>query len=493
MSSTASHPKGLWVLFFTEMWERFSFYGMRALLVLYLTSKLIDGGFEFGELKALEIYAVFTSLIYLTPIIGGMIADRLMGQRKMIYIGALAMAIGQACMALSESSWIVDRQTWLFWGLGMLVIGNGFFKPNISTVVGRLYADGDPRKDGGFTIFYMGINLGAFMSPIIAGTLGETVGWSWGFASAAVGMLIGTVWFAIQSHKLGNLGFEPTRKFVEGDVSRITKNDWFQIGYWTLGTFTLVGAFISVWWKLPSSVTMSIIVLAGILAVSVIGYTIFKNTSGSVEWSRIGAILIFAFFNIFFWVGFEQAGGTFNIFAKELTDRSFFNWEIPASLFQSINAIAIVAFAPLFSLLWVKLGKYNPSTPLKFALALALLGVGFVVMNIAASIASPANLVSPMWLVMVYVIHTTGELCLSPVGLSMISKLSPPRITSLMMGLWFASFALAYYFAGTLKSILQTNYPDMPLYLFLVITSFSAATLLLLVSPFLKKMMRGID
>ncbi len=494
MVSTAQHPKGLWVLFFTEMWERFSFYGMRALLVLYLTSKLIKGGFEFDENHALEIYAIFTSLIYLTPILGGMIADRIMGQRKMIYIGALTMAIGQICMAVSESNAGMEtRQTWLFLGLGMLILGNGFFKPNISTIVGRLYSDGDPRKDGGFTIFYMGINLGAFISPLIAGALGETVGWSWGFGSAAVGMLIGTVWFGLQSHKLGNLGFEPKRIFVEGEVSRITKTDWLQIGYWTIGTLVAVFAFISIWWKLPSMVTMGIMGIAAASAIGGIAYTVFKNTSGSDEWSRIRAILIFAFFNIFFWVGFEQAGGTFSIFARELTDRSFFHWEIPASMFQAINAIAIVGFAPLFSLLWIRLGKYNPSTPLKFSLALALLGVGFIVMQIASSIATPTNLVSPMWLVMVYVIHTTGELCLSPVGLSMISKLSPPKITSLMMGLWFASFSLAYYFAGTLKSILEKNFPNMPLYLFLIITSFTAAALMLAVSPFLKRMMRGID
>jgi POT family proton-dependent oligopeptide transporter len=494
------HPQGLWVLFFTEMWERFSYYGMRALLVLYLTSSIINGGFAYAENHALEIYGIFTGLVYLTPILGGIIADRLIGQRKSIIIGGIIMALGQAALAYSE--YIAEpnatealqslREYWLFIGLGLLIIGNGFFKPNISTMVGRLYADGDPRKDSAFTIFYMGINLGAFLAPLIAGYLGENIGWSWGFGSVSVGMILGTLWFWLQERKLGTIGFGPKRTF-QNDVARLNGRDWLDILTWSLGIIGFIYLFVKTWWTLPEDVTTWIIRLVAIVALTGIAYIIIKNTTGKTEWSRIGAILVFCFFNIFFWSGFEQAGGTFNLFARDFTDRIVGSFEIPPSWFQSVNAALIVGLAPVFSMLWVWLGRRNPNTPVKFGLGLLLLSLGFVVMFAADSKASATNLVSPLWLVTVYLLHTMGELCLSPIGLSMISKLSPPKITSLMMGLWFASTALANYLAGALRSILETYLPGMNLFLFLVITSGSAALLMFIISPWLKKLMRGID
>ena len=496
------HPSGLWVLFFTELWERFSYYGMRALLVLYLTSTIINGGFAFAENHALEIYGIFTGLVYLTPIIGGIVADRMIGQRKAIMIGGIVMGLGQAAMAYSEAivgmvdlpheALMEQRQYWLYIGLGLLILGNGFFKPNISTMVGRLYADGDPRKDAAFTIFYMGINIGAFLAPLIAGYLGESVGWSWGFGSASVGMFVGTFWFWMQESKLGTLGFGPKRKF-SAKVAKLNGRDWLEVLGWTGGLTGAVYLFVKTWWTLPETATTIIIRVAIFVAIAAIAYIIIKNTTGKTEWSRIGAILVFAFFNVFFWSGFEQAGGTFNLFARDYTDRMIGDFEINATWFQSVNALAIVALAPVFSMMWVALGRRNPSTPVKFALGLFLLSLGFVVMYTADSIASLQNLVSPMWLVGVYVLHTTGELCLSPIGLSMISKLSPPKITSLMMGLWFASIALANYLAGALRSILENYLPDMNIFLFLVITSGTAALLMFAISPWLKKMMRGID
>ncbi|MFW5823278.1 MAG: peptide MFS transporter [Tangfeifania sp.] len=496
------HPSGLWVLFFTELWERFSYYGMRALLVLYLTSTIINGGFAFAENHALEIYGIFTGLVYLTPIIGGVVADRMIGQRKAIMIGGIVMGLGQAAMAYSEAivgmvdlpheALMEQRQYWLYIGLGLLILGNGFFKPNISTMVGRLYADSDPRKDAGFTIFYMGINIGAFLAPLIAGYLGESVGWSWGFGSASVGMFIGTIWFWAQESKLGTLGFGPKRKFTD-KVARLNSRDWLDVLVWTIGLTGVVYLFVKTWWTLPETATTIIIRVAIFVSIAAIAYIIIKNTTGKTEWSRIGAILVFAFFNVFFWSGFEQAGGTFNLFARDYTDRMIGDFEINATWFQSINALAIVALAPVFSMMWVALGRRNPSTPVKFGLGLFLLSLGFVVMYTADSIATLQNLVSPMWLVGVYVLHTTGELCLSPIGLSMITKLSPPKITSLMMGLWFASIALANYLAGALRSILENYLPDMNIFLFLVITSGTAALLMFAISPWLKKMMRGID
>lgn len=497
------HPQGLWVLFFTEMWERFSYYGMRALLVLYLTSLIVNGGFAYAENHALEIYGIFTGLVYLTPIIGGILADRLIGQRKAIIIGGVIMGLGQAALAYSEAVVSMGgvsspevlqelREYWLFIGLGLIIVGNGFFKPNISTMVGRLYSDEDPRKDSAFTIFYMGINLGAFLAPLIAGYLGESVGWSWGFGSVAVGMFLGTGWFWAQEKKLGTIGFGPRRTFKDDNV-RMNGRDWLDIGVWILGIMAFIYLFVKVWWTLPDSTMDWIIRGTAVIAISVIAYLIIKNTTGKDQWSRMGAILVFCFFNVFFWSGFEQAGGTFNLFARDMTDRMLGSFEIKASWFQSVNAIMIVGLAPVFSILWVWLGRRNPNTPVKFGLGLLLLSLGFVIMFAADSKATTTNLVSPLWLVGVYLLHTMGELCLSPIGLSMISKLSPPKITSLMMGLWFASIALANYLAGALRSILETYLPDMNLFLFLVMTSGSAALLMFVISPWLKKLMRGLD
>jgi POT family proton-dependent oligopeptide transporter len=494
MSTTKlSHPRGLYTLFFTEMWERFSYYGMRALLVLYLTSEITKNGFGLDRANALEIYALFTGLVYLTPIIGGYFADKILGQRKAIYIGALLMALGQFGLAASVSSADVatSREFFLNIGLGLLILGNGFFKPNISTIVGALYNEGDPRKDSAFTIFYMGINLGAFFAPLVCGTLGEQIGWQYGFGAAGVGMLLGTAWFYFQSYTLEGAGFPPTRT---GDDLRLHNKDYFEVLLYTIGSIGLVYGFIEFWGFLGEAFQNYFVATLVILGVLGILVTIIKNTEGGDQWSRVGVILILAFFNIFFWAGFEQAGGTFNLFAADNTNRMFFNWEIPASYFQSINAIAIFGFAPLFSMLWMKLETLNrnPNTPVKFGIGLMLLGLGFVVMSFASMRAEGGVLVSPLWLVAVYMLHTFGELCLSPIGLSMITKLAPQKIVSVMMGLWFASIALANYMAGVMEAILENYLPGMNLFVFLTITSMSAGLVLFALSPWLKKMMRGI-
>ncbi len=495
-TSTLKHPRGLYTLFFTEMWERFSYYGMRALLVLYLTSAAVDGGFELTRENALEIYGLFTGLVYLTPIIGGFLADKILGQRKAIYIGGILMALGQFTLAASVaySPEVSETQKFLLnLGLGLLIMGNGFFKPNISTIVGSLYESNDPRKDSAFTIFYMGINLGAFLSPLICGTLGEKIGWQYGFASAGLGMLLGIVWFFSQANTLGAAGFPPGR---EGEDARLSMKDYLQALLYVGVNILLVIGLLLMWDKIADSTQSIIVWVAAIFGTAGLIYTIFNGTKGGEQWSRVGVILILCVFNIFFWAGFEQAGGTFNLFAAENTDRmlNWIDWEIPATYFQSINAIAIFGFAPLFSMLWISLSRVgkDPNTPVKFALGLILLGLGFVVMSMAHSQAADGTLVSPMWLVFVYLIHTFGELCLSPIGLSMVTKLAPAKIVSVMMGLWFASTALANYMAGVLESILKDYLPDMQLFNFLVLTSVSAGLLLLILSPWLKKMMKGI-
>ncbi|WP_163708540.1 peptide MFS transporter [Mangrovibacterium lignilyticum] len=497
------HPIGLSTLFASEMWERFSYYGMRALLVLFLTATFASGGFEMAELDAFTIYGIFTGLVYVTPIIGGILADKVLGQRKSIYIGGLTMAVGQ--LLLASSAWFhgegVDvefRQTLFYSGLGILIAGNGFFKPNISTMVGELYDNNDPRKDGGFTIFYMGINIGAFLSPLVAGKLGEQVAWQYGFLSAGVGMIIGTVWFFLRSHTLGHIGMPPK---VKSERVRLILSDWFSILIYVASVIGAIFAVILGWGALPSVVSTTIIYVIAIAAVLFIFSSIFKGTSGKTEWSRVGVILILAVFNIFFWSGFEQAGTTFNIFARDNTQRMIGNWEIPATWFQSVNAVFIVVFAPLFSVLWTALDrkKINPNTPMKFAWGMIMLALGFVIMAFAytrSTSGDEVRLVSPLWLCFVFLLHTFGELCLSPIGLSMVTKLSPPKLVSTMMGIWMGSFAAGNFVASQMKAIsirLQDALNmDIQVFWLIAIQSAIIAAILIVLAPWLKKMMHGI-
>lgn len=495
MRRLSHHPKGLMTLFFTEMWERFSYYGMRALLVLYLTSTLIDGGFGIDRTKALEIYALFTGLVYLTPILGGIFADKLLGQRKAILVGAVLMCLGQVLLAYSVyAGEVIIRAHWFYYGLGLLIMGNGFFKPNISTLVGRLYASNDGRKDSGFTIFYMGINLGAFLSPVVAGYLGETIGWAYGFGAAAIGMFLATVWFILQGDTLGNIGFAPTENEKERKSLMYTLNDWVHIATWIIANIVLIYGVIYLIEILTKDILNYMLMgVVAILTTALFGM-IFLNTKGKSEWSKVGVIFILCIFNIVFWAGFEQAGGTMNLFAKDNTFRqiNFIISEIPASFFQTINPIAIVALAPILSILWISLAKVgkDPNTPMKFSFGLILLGIGFIVMSFANMQTKGGLLVSPLWLVAVYLIHTVGELCLSPIGLSMITKLSPVKITSVMMGLWFYSAAFANYTAGMLEGILHNWLPSMNVFVFISISALGAGFLLLLISPLLNKMMK---
>lgn len=492
--STTGHPKGLYSLFFTEMWERFSYYGMRALLTIFLTAELATGGFGLDRAESLKIYGIFTALVYVTPIIGGWFADKVLGQRKSIIIGGLVMAIGQFMLAFGASTLLSDslefRQQFFYLGLGVLILGNGFFKPNISTMVGDLYDNSDPRKDGAFTIFYMGINIGAFLSPFVAGTLGEKAGWPYGYLAAGVGMLIGVLWFYARRNTFNLTGLPPGYK--EKGIHHLIGKDWRDILIYTIGNVATVFIVMYVWKAIPESAQSIVVWILGIGLALFIGQAIFKGTSGSTEWSRVLVILILAFFNIVFWAGFEQAGGTFNLFAQENTNRMVGGFEIPTTWFQNVNPIAIVTLAPIFSILWVKLDKrkLNPRTPIKFALAMFVAALAFFIMTQAARNAEGGNLVSPMYLVVVYVLLTVGELMLSPIGLSMVTKLSPGKITSIMMGVWMASIALGNYFAATLEQILVAY--DLELYSFITYLMIASGVLLLLLSPLLNKFMKGI-
>lgn len=480
------------VLFYTEMWERFSYYGMRALLTLYLTTELINGGFGLVRADALQIYATFTGLVYLTPIIGGYLADKFLGQQKAVYIGAILMAIGQFFMAYSEFGEMVLRESNRNLGLGLIIMGTGFFKANISTIVGELYEENDARKDSAFTIFYMGINVGALLGPFVAGFLGQEIDWAWGFASAGVGMILSAIWFYTQRSKLGTAGLPP-RNLAAG-IHRLTGRDGRDIILYIGSILLLVWGGLRLWGMISSAIQTGFIWALVVAGTSVLAWIIIRNTKGSKAWSNISVIFILAFFNILFWSGYEQAGGTFNLFAEHQTDRLTPFGEFPASWFQMVPAFYIVAFASLFAMLWVWLNKRKkePRTPVKFAIGLMLMSVGFVIMNLAAGRAGQAGAVSPFWLLGVYFMHTMGELCLSPIGLSMVTKLSPRPIVSVMMGIWFGSIALANYLAGVLESILHNYFPQMRLYSFLTFTTLGAGIVLLLISPLLNRLMKDI-
>ncbi len=495
------HPGGLATLFATEMWERFSYYGMRALLVLFLTAQLANGGFGFDRETAFQIYGIFTALVYVTPMIGGVLADKVLGQRMTIYIGGLTMAIGQFMLAWAavhhgDGDLPANREFWFYCGLGVLILGNGFFKPNISTMVGDLYDNNDPRKDGGFTIFYMGINLGALISPFIAGYLGEQVSWEYGYIVSGIGMIIGVIWFLCRSERtLGHIGMPPKTPVEQ---TSLTMKNWSIIVCYVICLVFGVVGFLKGWSALSDTATTWIIRIVAILGGGYLITSIIKDTEGKDQWGRVAVIFVLAFFNIFFWVGFEQAGTTFNMFAAENTNRIVGSFEIPASWFQSINAIFIVLLAPIFSIMWVKLGKLNPKTPFKFGWGMTLLAAGAAVMAVADGLTNGgSSLVSPLWLTAVYLIFTCGELCISPIGLSMVTKLSPPKLVSTMMGLWMFSFAAGNYGASQMeklsKTIENTYSMDVNVFWFVSAITAVAALSLFILGPWLTKMMKGIN
>lgn len=392
------HPKGLFLLFTTELWERFSYYAMRAILVLYLVDQVYSeggNGMGWSQADALSLYGTFTGLVYLTPLIGGWLADQYLGQRKAIYIGGFLMAAGQFMLG-TPHAWVPGMETEAFYlGLGLLIAGNGLFKPNISTMVGDLYEDGDHRRDGAFTIFYMGINVGAALSGIVVGSVVAAYDGNYqvGFICAGIGMVLSLViQFLFAQKLLGNVGTIPAAKLEAQQQTEVR-----------------------------------------------------KEPLTAVERDRIKVIMVLGLFTVVFWAGFEQAGGLMNIFTNEYTDRMIGGFEVPTTWFQSLNAIFIVVFAPVIASIWIRLGDKEPNSPVKFALGLVLLGVGFIFMMgaVMEMDGDPTNKSSMWWLVGAYFFHTMGELCLSPIGLSMVTKLAPLRIASLMMGTWFLFIAIA--------------------------------------------------
>jgi len=502
------HPPALYILFFTEMWERFSYYGMRALLVLFLISSIADGGWQWERKEALQLYGVYTGLVYLTPILGGLIADKLLGFRRAVVLGALIMTIGHASMAL-------DTPVFFYIGLGCLIIGNGLFKPNISSIVGQLYTKNPEKKDAAYTIFYMGINAGAFLGILLCGYIGEKVSWSYGFGLAGVFMLLGLLQFTFAQKIFGNIGLTPKQTAIADKIETIGEEKFVEE-------------------KLPSKVVRDRLIVIG----------------------------VFSFFVIFFWWAFEQAGGSMTVFAGDYTDRALTGnsamsfkiantlltvipmiiltivllnlfkktfskyslssiflgssfviiwgliiWmllrefrsdatEVPASWFGILNSFFIIALAPLFSKLWES--KYNPSGPLKFAIGLILLGLGFGILAYGGmSIPQGAKTasVSMVWLILAYLFHTMGELCVSPVGLSYVSKLAPARLLGLMFGIWFIANFIANYTAGLTGSFIDDITAKYSISIFFLIFTFipiAAGLVIMALNKTLKKKMHGI-
>ncbi|MGH7531101.1 MAG: peptide MFS transporter [Gemmatimonadales bacterium] len=428
------HPRGLSTLFFTEMWERFSFYGLRALLILYMTASAAQGGLAFTTEHAASIYGWYTFGVYAAAIPGGWIADRLLGQYRSVFIGGVIIALGHFSLA-------IPSLTTFYLGLTLIVIGTGLLKPNISTMVGSLYEQGDERRDAGFSIFYMGINLGAFLAPLVVGTLGQRVDWHVGFGCAGIGMTLGLIQYVAGKRR------------ILPALERLGQT----------GTTSKPAAAAEPWWRFTPA-----------------------------EWQRVAAIAVFFLVSCVFWAAFEQAGSSLNLFADRLTRLTAFGFEFPSTWFQSLNSLFILIFAPVIAWLWIRLGPRQPSGPAKFVIGLVFAGAGFLLLVPAAGAAEDMGIrVSPLWLVGVYFLHTIGELSLSPVGLSLVTKLAPARIVGAMMGVWFLAIAVGNKMAGWIAGYFER----MPLpQLFGTVaasTMIAAVVLVLLIKP-VRRLMGGV-
>lgn len=432
-----THPKGLYLLFATEMWERFSYYGMRALLVLYLTTSLLNGGLGFTESDASLLYGIFTGMVYFTPMIGGWLADNYIGQRRSITIGAIVMMLGQLCLFYESDLFF------LYLGLTLLVIGNGFFKPNISVLVGNLYEQNDIRRDSAYTIFYMGINVGALIAPLLTGWIATVYGYRYGFLVAGIGMFLGLLVYQILGNRfLGDLCMLPQKAQLKEDGG--------------------------------------------------------EKPLTEAEKDRIKVIFVFALFSVFFFAGFEQAGSSMTLYTDKYIDRNVAGFEIPTAWFQSVNPLFIVLIAPLLTSVWNMLAtrKQEPDIPIKMAMGMILLGVGFLflmgaVWQRGGDVADEGVKANIMFMIMAYLFHTLGELCLSPIGLSMVSKLSPVRLASIMMGVWL----LSSFFANSIGGYLASFFSKLgagSIFTFIAIFSIIMGLVLLCLRKWLLKKSHGV-
>ena len=482
------HPKGLFVCFATEMWERFSYYGMRALLILYLTKH-----WEFTDATSYLIYGAYTSLVYIMPVFGGMLADQILGSKKAVTYGAILLVFGHLGMTVESNEQI------FYLSLALIVSGVGFLKPNISTMVGALYEEGDPRRDSGFTIFYMGINIGAFTATLLCGYLGEQVGWAYGFGAAGIGMLFGLIIFLWGQKYLEGLAEPPSNKYLQ-KINGISYESWAYIS----GVFMVL-----VTWFLVQNSQLVGQLLGGFGAIFIgawLLYALFRCAPD--ERDRLIVVGILILFSLIFWALFEQAGSSLNILTDRGVNRVIFGWEVPASMFQSLNAGFIFTIAPLFAMLWIALAKRNmePSTPIKFSIGIILVGLGFLAL-VYGMRSSEGLQTGVFWIILIYLLHTLGELCLSPVGLSSVTKLSPQRIVGFMMGMWFFASAAGNYVAGLIARAtasdssgvsndvfdLTQKQSFMDVYTDVGLMAIGCGIFLAILTPILKKLMHGAN
>lgn len=478
------HPKPLWMLFMSEFWERFAFYGIRWAMVLYIVAQF-HGGEASGEKPASELYGAYLALVYAGAIFGGYVADKLIGYQRSILLGAVIMAVG--LFLLSSPNETVFKL-----GLATIIVGNGLFKPIISTMVGKLYAQGDDRRDSGFTIFYMGINLGAMIAPIVTQMLAQQIfgtdampAYKMVFISAAIGMVLSLVWFWFGRHQLKGIGLPPPDQTGMGRVLMVL----------AIGAFIGIPLFyflLTIDAKVLQGILMALIVIPAVMLLAE------GAREGGVARDKVMAMLLIFFFNVMFWMFFEQAGSSFNFLAERIVDRDLGGWEFPTAWFQSVNSVAIITLAPIMAWMWVRMGKLNPSIPRKFGLGLIFNGLAFLLLMVAlSSMVDDAGKI-PFWtLFMVYVIQSVGELCLSPIGLSMTTKLAPGRLAGLAMGCWFLSIAIGNNLAGIFAGHVSgeggmTATSALSGYTFGFWALVGAGALLFIGAPLVQRLMHGV-
>lgn len=507
--SMFGHPKGLMTLFFTEMWERFSYYGMRALLILFMTTAVIDGGLGFDDKTSGAIYGLYTMGVYLLALPGGWLADRLFGLKRSVWYGGIIIALGHFTMGMpgilslfdpthGDSNALSTLDTVSFFmGLILIVVGTGLLKPNISSIVGQLYHDGSSKRDAGFSIFYMGINIGGFIAPIICSSFAK-IDWHLGFGVAGFGMVLGLIQYKLTAGNLEGKGDLSPAVTEEEKTSR-SKMKKILFGIVVLIVILLAMMFQGVISINAASIAEASYKVIAVIAVLFFVYILAFGGLTSDEKKKVGVIAILLIFSALFWSGFEQAGSTLNLFAERFTDRTFMGWEIPTGYFQSANSLFIIIFAPIFAALWVWLAQRNlePSSPIKFSFGLVLLGVGFMVMYFAAKIAASGDLAAPTWLLLTYLFHTFGELSLSPVGLSLTTKLAPKKFQGQMMGMWFMSVALGNLIAGLIAGEASGGTDEalaqMPgQYMQIVLITVGAGIFLALITKPIRKLMGNV-
>lgn len=482
------HPTGLSTLFFTELWERFSYYGMRALLVLFMVDTVSSGGMGLDDKTASAIYGLYTAFVYLAALPGGWIADRLLGAQRAVWVGGLVIAAGHFTLAIPSTAAF-------FIGLVLVVIGTGLLKPNVSAIVGQLYPEGGARRDAGFTIFYMGINMGAFLGPLICGYLGEEVNWHAGFGASGVGMLFGVFQYRFSANRLGEAGLHSSAPKVD---SAGMDKAWYPVigGCLIVVMVVVLGLTGTLKFNALALAQNTTFVIVG-LAFAFFVYIFAFGKLTPTERNHTLVIVVLFITSAVFWSGFEQAGSSLNLFADRYTDRMVFGFEIPASWFQSLNPFYIVVLAPVFAAVWVKLARrqLDPSMPGKFAIGLFILGLGFLVMVVAAKIVVAGNQAAPYWLILTYLLHTMGELCLSPVGLSSVTKLAPKRFVGQMMGIWFLATSLGNLLAGLMAGRFNPEaLNEMPgLFMQIVLTVTVAGLLLLAFTKLIKGLIGKIE